>query len=227
MLYDKDIRESLYDYLEETWGKIRIIEEKRIGRSRADLVMVLPGAVAGIEIKSDADTYVRLSGQVVDYDRLFDYNILVAGSVHAAHAHEHVPEHWGIVIVEEAEKAGEEGAKAGGADFYMLRRPKRREGLDIREKLQLLWRPELAQLQEKNELPRYRDKSKAFVIELLAERVAPELLHEQISEALFERDYTTIGETIDAYRRSIGRRPARRRRRKQIMGLGQRRRKRE
>lgn len=222
MLYDKDIRESLYDYLEETWGKIRIIEEKRIGRSRADLVMVLPGAVAGIEIKSDADTYTRLAGQVSDYDRLFDYNILVAGSVHAAHAHEHVPEHWGIVIVEEAEKAGREGPRA---DFYMLRRPTRREDLDIREKLQLLWRPELVLLQEQNDLPRYREKSKAFVIEKLAERVPAELLHVQISEALFERDYTTIGETIDAYRRSMGRRPSRRRRRKQIIGLDRRRRK--
>ena len=41
MLYDKDIREPLFDYLEEYYGKIRILEEKRTGRSRADIVMVL------------------------------------------------------------------------------------------------------------------------------------------------------------------------------------------
>ena len=42
MLYDKDIREPLFDFLEERYGKIRIIEEKRVGRSRADVMMVPP-----------------------------------------------------------------------------------------------------------------------------------------------------------------------------------------
>ena len=74
MLYDKDIREPLFDFLEERFGKIRIIEEKRMGRSRADILMVLEGAVMGLEIKSDADTYVRLSRQVRDYDRYCDGN---------------------------------------------------------------------------------------------------------------------------------------------------------
>ena len=74
MLYDKDIREPLFDYLEERYGKIRIIEEKQMGRSRADAVMVRPFSLSGIEIKSDADTYARLKRQVRDYDRYFDYN---------------------------------------------------------------------------------------------------------------------------------------------------------
>ena len=37
---DKDIREPLFEFLEETFGKIRIIEEKALGRSRADIVMM-------------------------------------------------------------------------------------------------------------------------------------------------------------------------------------------
>ena len=60
ILHDNDIREPLFDFLEQYYGKTRIIEEKRIGRSRADIVMVRPMALAGIEIKSDADTYARL-----------------------------------------------------------------------------------------------------------------------------------------------------------------------
>ena len=55
MLHDKDIREPLFDFLDETsdevlyqstsldakaYGKIRIIEEKTMGKSRADVVMV-------------------------------------------------------------------------------------------------------------------------------------------------------------------------------------------
>ena len=69
MLYDRDIREPLFDYLEERYGKVRVIEEKQMGRSRADIVMVLPGELAGIEIKSDADTYARLERQVKELQR--------------------------------------------------------------------------------------------------------------------------------------------------------------
>ena len=65
--HDKDIREPLFDFLEEKYGKVRIIEEKVMGRARADGVMVTEDALVGLEIKSDADTYARLSRQVKDY----------------------------------------------------------------------------------------------------------------------------------------------------------------
>ena len=110
MLYDKDIREPLFDFLEAYYGKIRILEEKQMGRSRADIVMVLPSSVVGIEIKSDADTYARLQRQVKDYNQYFDYNYVVAGSSHAMHIEEHVPEWWGIITVEQVD---------GEADFYI------------------------------------------------------------------------------------------------------------
>ena len=41
ILYDKDIREPLFVFLEETYGKTRILEEKRTGSARADAVMVI------------------------------------------------------------------------------------------------------------------------------------------------------------------------------------------
>lgn len=37
MAYDKDIREPLSEFLEEQYGRIRILEEKQMGRSRAEL----------------------------------------------------------------------------------------------------------------------------------------------------------------------------------------------
>lgn len=43
--HDSTIREPLFDFLEEKYGKIRIIEEKTIGRVRADVVMVTPEAL--------------------------------------------------------------------------------------------------------------------------------------------------------------------------------------
>ena len=97
MLRDKDIREPLFDFLEEMCGKIRILEEKQIGKSRADIVMVLP---------------------------------------------------------------------------------------------------ELAHIQELNEMPKYKEKSKQFVIDKIAERIPEDTLSKQISNALFERDYNEIEHVI-------------------------------
>ena len=192
MLYDKDIREPLFDFLEEAYGKLRIIEEKQVGKSRADIVMVLPGLLTGIEIKSDADSYVRLSRQVKDYDRFFDRNMVVAGSSHAAHVREHVPGWWGIITVEQNDRE---------IDFYVLRQPQENPMMNWKRKLSLLWRPELAHIQELNHMPRYRQRSKQFVIEKIILCVPQDILHEQISQELFERDYTLIAETIREYKR--------------------------
>lgn len=192
MLYDKDIREPLFDFLEESYGKVRIIEEKQMGRSRADVVMVAPGALYGIEIKSDADTYARLERQVRDYDRFYDYNIIVVGTTHAHHIKEHVPEWWGIITVELVE---------GVCDFYILRKPLKNEKRDLGSKLHILWRKELAHILEMNAMPKYEGLSKQKVAAKLLTAVAEEELDRQISEELFERDYTTIQEEIQAFRK--------------------------
>lgn len=195
MLHDKDIRESLFDFLEETYGKIRIIEEKTMGRSRADVVMVTPDALYGIEIKSDADTYVRLSGQVKDYDKYYDYNYVVAGTSHALHIRDHVPVYWGVITVEMVDDR---------LDFYILRQPQMNPKVTWKKKMEILWRPELAMIQEWNQMPKYKEKSKSFVVGKIAERVpekiADERLRQQISEILFERDYTTVAEKLSNYR---------------------------
>lgn len=191
MLYDKNIREPLFDFLEERYTKIRIIEEKQMGRSRADVVMVTEDSVVGIEIKSDADTYTRLQRQIRDYDRFFDYNYVVAGSRHALHIEEKVPAWWGIITAEEIDN---------NADFYLLRSPGENPNLIWKNKLKLLWRPELAHIQELNHLPKYKQKSKAFVIDKIIEKVPKELLKIQISDELFERDYHQIEHMIRAFK---------------------------
>ncbi len=192
MMYDKDIREPLFEFLEEYYGKVRIIEEKKMGRSRADVVMVLPSAVCGLEIKSDADTYARLSRQVKDYDQYYDYNYIVAGTSHAHHVAEHVPDWWGIITVE---------MEDGRPDFYCLRSPQQNPKVDWKKKMSLLWRPELVHIQELNQMPRYKDKSKQFVIEKILLKVPKDKLYQQISQELFERDYTKIEEEIRAYKK--------------------------
>ncbi len=192
VLHDKDIREPLFDFLEETYGKTRVIEEKRMGRSRADIVMVRPNSLTGVEIKSDADTYTRLAGQVRDYDRYFDYNYIVIGSSHAFHVEEHVPDFWGIITVEYVEER---------VDFYVLKEAKLNEKADLKKQLHFLWRPELAHIQERNGLPAYRKKSKDFVIDKIYQQVPEEKLKCEISDELFERDYNEIAGIIDAYKK--------------------------
>lgn len=196
MLKDKDIREPLFDFLEDTYGKVRIIEEKTMGRSRADLVMVTEKSLVGIEIKSDADTYARLATQVKDYDKYYDYNIAVVGSSHGIHIKEHVPAHWGIITVEEVD---------GTPDFYMLRKPESNPNMKLENKLKILWRPELALIQEKYGMAKYKEKSKAFVIEkistLVPDFVTMEGLSVTISNILFERDYSKVAETLTEYRK--------------------------
>ena len=103
MLYDKDIREPLFDFLEGMYGKIRILEEKQMGKSRADIVMVLP---------------------------------------------------------------------------------------------------ELAHIQELNDMPKYKEKSKQFVIDKIAEKIPGDILSKQISDTLFERDYNEIEHVIQEFKKT-------------------------
>ena len=196
-LYDKDIREPLFTFLEETFGKVRILEEKRTGSARADVVMITPKLLYGIEIKSDADTYARLEKQVKNYDWYYDRNIAVVGTSHAAHIKEHVPDHWGIITVELDEN--------GDVDFYIFRDASANPKVKDKRKITILWRTELNRLLEKNNLPRYRQKSKLFVQEKLLEKVPADVLWPQAYDELFERDYNTIGQEIEDFRKSKGR----------------------
>lgn len=196
MIYDKDIREPLFDFLDETFGKNRILEEKIIGNSRADVVMVTPEAIFGIEIKSDADTYARLKSQVKDYDKYYDLNFVVVGTSHAAHIEEHVPDYWGIITVEEVDN---------NLDFYILRRPEPNPKVTWKRKLEMLWRPEIAVLQDEFKMPKYREKSKKFVLTKVLERlengkIDPKEFTIKMNELLIQRDYNSISETLKEYK---------------------------
>ncbi len=212
MLYDKDIREPLFSFLEERIGKVRFLEEKQMGRSRADVIMITEDRICGIEIKSDADTYARLERQIRDYSIFFDANYVVVGTSHASHIEEHVPEEWGIITVEETEEQG-------AVDFYVLREAKPNPDLDPARKITILWRPELAHIQELNGLPAYKERSKACVQKLIMDRVPAEIWQRQMCEELLQRDYTTIHDTINAFRSENGQKKRRRVRRRKRRSL--------
>ena len=129
----------------------------------------------------DADSYTRLAAQVKNYDKYYDENYLVVGSTHALHASEHVPAYWGIISVE---LINEE------VDFYRVREAEPNPKVKLKSKISLLWKSEFSHILAENKMPKYAQKSKKFIAEKLIDKVPEEILHTQISEELFERDYT-------------------------------------
>ena len=183
ILHDSDMRDELCDHFELKYGRVRFFEELVIGKSRADIVLVTKDEIIGVEIKSDADTYARLSRQIKDYDVYFDKNILAVGSTHAMHAREHIPEYWGVVSVEDT---------GSGLDFYDIREPAPSPKVKIRKQLDLLWRRELTGIQQQNRLHKYAGKRRSFVERYVVESVDEKSLKQQIRDILFDRDYSVF-----------------------------------
>ena len=190
---DADIREPLFDYLDERYGKNRVFEEKMIGQSRADIIMIIENEFIGLEIKSDADTYARLERQIADYDNYCDKNYVVVGKSHEKHVEEHIPSYWGILCAYEDE--------SGDTRIKEIRKPAQSPKATINMQIQLLWRPEIALIQEKYSFPKYAGKSKKFVMDYLIEKLEEEELKSYIIELLFERDYDKMLEEIKTFKK--------------------------
>ena len=101
-----------------------------------------------------------------------------------------------------------------GIVFTVMRMPEDNPNLDIQKKLGILWRPELAHIQEINDMPKYKEKSKVWVIEKIVQKIPQDLLRYQVTDELFERDYTTIAERINEYRIQNGQKKRKKRTRK-------------
>ncbi len=188
ILFDADIRLLLFDYLDFTYAKVRTFEEKVVGKSRSDVVVLLPDKIVGVEIKSDADSYTRLSGQVKSYDRYFDENYILIGESHKKHAEEHIPSYWGILYADQTEEE---------PIIRELRAPSANPKAKIRSQLSFMWRSELSSLMKRNSLPAYRGKSRKFVTDTLIQKVDGKKLKEQMCDILFERDYSIFEKNDD------------------------------
>ena len=75
-------------------------------------------------------------------------------------------------------------------DFYRIREAKPNPKARLKNKMSMLWKSEFSHILAENKMPKYAQKSKKFIAEKLMEKVSEDVLHEQISEELFERDYT-------------------------------------
>jgi hypothetical protein len=177
---DSEMRETLVRYLEESVDKIRVIDELVIGDSRADIVTVTDH-LTGYEIKSDADTYVRLRRQIGDYAAFFEENWLVVGEKHLSGATSHIPAYWGLICVsgfDDEQFVEKVRAPAHNSKFSMI------------NQLSLLWRDEILHILNACGLSKYAAKRKTYLAKVLASRVPATKLRQLICDELFERDWT-------------------------------------
>lgn len=175
------LRDALCEFFEERHEKIRFLEEKNIGKVRADIIAVLEDGLCGIEIKSHSDSYTRLAEQIKGYNKFCDTCYLCVGSIHT-HADEHIPPEWGLVSMTVRE----------GISFEIVREAQKNKKDPLKNQLSLLWKSELTSILQAEKLPKYTGKSKKFICDTLLNRVSPEKLKAYLCDALFERDYTLL-----------------------------------
>ena len=138
---DKEIRNILISFLKANSNEIRIYQEKSIGASVCD-IMVVTDKLTGFEIKSDRDNFARLERQVKAYSLFFDKNYIVVGKTHLAAAADRVPDDWGIICILDDKVTVE-------------RKAKKNSSVSRRKQLTILWKLELKNILVKNHLPTY------------------------------------------------------------------------
>ena len=158
-----------------------VIDEMRLlnGDCRIDLAVV-NGQLHGYEIKSDADTLLRLPMQCRAYSAVFDYVTLVVGSRHRERASEMVPYWWGVTV-----------AIAGNAKPVTLepaRAGERNEAVNPVSLASLLWRDEILDLLGNIGAPRgYRSKRRVELYRLLADSMPLPQIQSAVRLALKQR----------------------------------------
>lgn len=178
-LLDEHIREALKTALRKEDSAAAIIDELPLlrGKGRADLAFI-NGELCGFEIKSEADSLVRLGVQASHYENIFEFSTLVATTRHLAHARERIPSRWGLI---EATHAN------GNVTLRVLRAARRNPNLSNSALARLLWKNECIYLLRKAELP---CRPTAPVIELwnLVQSLSTEQLCHEVREALKRRE---------------------------------------
>jgi hypothetical protein len=134
---DPEIRAELHRSLRNRHrsGPSRIVDENTLlgGASRID-VAAINGRLEGYEIKSEADSLVRLMSQASAYARVFDRLTLICAERHLGDALDKLPPWWGIEVAHEHH---------GRPRLQRKRTPKANRSVDPEALVSLLWRPEM------------------------------------------------------------------------------------
>ena len=99
-LRDSHIRSALLGELEARFPSEDddlILQEFACKAARIDIAVV-NGALHGFEIKSDCDSLDRLSTQIAEYGKIFDFVTLVAGRKLLDYGKATIPKWWGVML---------------------------------------------------------------------------------------------------------------------------------
>jgi hypothetical protein len=177
-LLDQNIREELKRTLREQDGSAAIIDELPLlrGRGRADLAFV-NGEMWGFEIKSEADSLVRLGVQADNYESVFEFNTIVAAKKHLRLARKRIPKNWGII---EARRVD------GETRLHHRRQPQRNNKLSNSALARILWKNECVRILRKMGVE-VRQQMPVAKLWSLMEELNTRQLCDEVREALKRR----------------------------------------
>ncbi len=140
---DPDIRSVLMRELNQRFSDPShdlILEEFGCKGARIDIAVV-NGALHGFEIKSDSDSVVRLTGQVEQYSRIFDFVTLICGKKLISASRNIIPKWWGIKLAE---------MENGVVRITEVRGPKQNTSQDRAALARMLWKDEALRCLRRN-----------------------------------------------------------------------------
>jgi hypothetical protein len=163
-------------------GSGRIVEELGVERGAARIdVAVITDRLLGYEIKSDRDTFDRLSNQIHAYNRVFDEITLVTGSSLLDDALRLLPSWWGVMAVE--------NHSAGVAELRIVRPARENPAQDALSVAMMLWKTEaidMLAIHVGRDIPSRWARSRVHA--LLAEAVPLESLRRLVAKTLTARE---------------------------------------
>ena len=81
--------------------------------------------------------------------------------------------------------------------IYEVRAAEKNPKMKTENKAAFLWKTEMHAILAKNGFPRYVGKSRRFVIGKMTEKIPADKLAHDITDALFERDYSILSEIFE------------------------------
>jgi hypothetical protein len=183
-LLDQHIRKALKASLQQLDSTATIIDEMPLlrGRGRADLAFV-NGSLCGYEIKSEADSLVRLGNQTQNYEAVFELNTVVIAKKHLRSARQRIPKTWGIIEVRQLD---------GEIQLCPRRQARRNRNLSKPALARLLWKDECIRILREFGI---QTKSNVPVMKLwrLLESLDTDSLCRSVREALKHRPAKAAG----------------------------------
>jgi hypothetical protein len=184
MTTDRTIRFAFKRDLNKLLGSnptTKVVEELGVthGAARIDVALI-DGLIHGYELKSDADTLVRLRSQMKIYNLVFDKVTLIVGKTHLHNAIKIVPDWWGIQVAKIS--------TSGETVFYTIREADDNKEQDLISIASLLWRGEALDILEQLGMAvGVRSKPKKTIYERLVEVMDADLLKHKVRESLCAR----------------------------------------